>query len=127
MATTKAHYNVDGKPGLVRTARSRVTGTQINIWFSPESKGIKTNEAKPFTVECVDHGKRKECETRREAGQHRLDPRSFCATCKTESHKASKAAPKATPAKSTTAKKAPAAKKAAPKKATAAKRTKAAA
>lgn len=108
MATKTAHYNVNGKAGLVRTSKSRTTGTTIEIWYSPETKSIKTNEDKPFTTKCVDHGKSKEFATRVEAGAARLDPTTFCATCKSGAGKASKAAP---------AKKATAAKKASPKKA----------
>jgi hypothetical protein len=102
--TTKPNYNVDGKPGLARTVVSRTSGTRINIWFTPEAKQIKTNDAKPWVVECEDHKAQRNCVTRTEARQHREDPASFCTKCKAASKSKTKApaktvAPKATPIK----------------------------
>lgn len=113
---TKPTYNVNNTPGLARTVHSRTSGTQLNIWYSPEAKStprIKANEDKPWTVECEDHKAQRSFVTRTEARQHREDPASFCPKCKAAAKKAP--AVKATPIKADT-------KKAVTKKAAPAKR-----
>jgi len=86
-----AKYNVAGYPGLARTVRSRLSGTQLSIWFTAEAPQFK-GASKPWAIECEDHGKSKLCDTRTEARMHREDPVTFCPTCKAAFKRTSKKA-----------------------------------